>query len=205
MSPFWSTVSILLVLLNPFSLSVYLVHVLQEQPLRVLSQVLRRAASIAFVVFSLFAWSGERFFTDILAVRYAAFLIFGGLVFLLIGLKYMLEGTATLQSLRGEPAHLAGAIAMPFLIGPATVSASILAGARLPLWQAMLAILAALTLSVCGLLLLKLVLDHVRERNVRLIQRYVEITGRVAALIVGTVAVEMLMQGIDIWLSLRES
>src|SRR5690606_25829390 len=56
MSPFWTSVSVLLVLLNPFALSVYLAEVLQEQPFKDLTRILQRASLIAFGVFALFAW-----------------------------------------------------------------------------------------------------------------------------------------------------
>ncbi len=200
MTAFWSSVSVLLVLLNPFALSVYLAEVLQEQAFGVLVGVLKRAALIAFGVFAVFAWGGERVFTDVLGARFAAFLVFGGVVFLLVGIKLMLTGSAALDSLRGHPEHLAGTIAMPFMVGPGTVSAAVLTGAKLSLPFALGAIACSLLLTVLALLVIKLLFDHVRERNARLIQRYVEITGRVSGIVVGTVAVEMLMQGVQAWL-----
>ncbi len=195
MAAFWSSVSVLLVLLNPFALSVYLAEVLQEQAFGVLVGVLKRAALIAFGVFAVFAWGGERVFTDVLGARFAAFLVFGGVVFLLVGIKLMLTGSAALDTLRGHPEHLAGTIAMPFMVGPGTVT-----GAKLSLPFALGAIACSLLLTVLALLAIKLLFDHVRERNTRLIQRYVEITGRISGIVVGTVAVEMLMQGIQAWL-----
>jgi multiple antibiotic resistance protein len=200
MAAFLSNVSVMLVLLNPFALSVYLVDVLHERPIGVLFGILRRAALIAFAVFVVFAWGGERIFTGVLGVRFAAFLVFGGIVFLLVGIKLMLSGSSALDTLRGEPEHLAGAIAMPFMVGPGTVSAAVLAGVQLELGYALGAIASSLVLTVLALLGIKFVFDRVRERNARLIQRYVEITGRVSGIVVGTVAVEMLMQGIQTWL-----
>lgn len=201
MDEFLSSVSILLVLLNPFALSVYLIDVFHQQPPAAVARIVTRASIITFVVFALFAFTGERVFTDVLHVRFAAFQIFGGVVFLLIGIRFMLSGAGALEVLRGPPEHLAGAIAMPFMIGPGTVSASILAGARLEVPTAIGAIGVALVTTVITLLVINAILAHVRERNARLIERYVEITGRVAAVIVGTVAVEMILSGVELWLS----
>jgi small neutral amino acid transporter SnatA (MarC family) len=39
----------------------------------------------------------------------------------------------------------------------------------------------------------------VRPRREALIQRYIEIAGRITALVVGTIAVDMIMQGIRSW------
>ncbi len=202
MTEFWASVSIMLVLLNPFALSVYLAEVLEAHPLRVLAGILRRASLIAFCVFALFAWGGERIFSEVLGVRYAAFLVFGGLVFLLVGVKLMLSGSRALDALRGEPEHLVGTIAMPFMVGPGTVSAAVWAGAKLELAWAVGSIACSLALTVIGVLVIKVIFDHLRERNARLIQRYIEITGRISAIVIGSVAVEMLMQGIETWLKL---
>ena len=46
---------------------------------------------------------------------------------------------------------------------------------------------------------LKKVHDIVRTRNEPLIERYVEVAGRIVALVVGTYAIEMIMQGASVW------
>jgi multiple antibiotic resistance protein len=91
---------------------------------------------------------------------------------------------------------------MPFMIGPGTVSAAVLVGSRLTPPLALLSLGTALVLASVCLVGIKLMLDRVRELNSRLIERYVDIAGRVAALIAGSVAVEMIMQGFDSWLAL---
>ena len=48
---------------------------------------------------------------------------------------------------------------------------------------------------------LKASYDFVRPRRATLAQRYTEIAGRITALYVGTVAVEMIMQGIKTWVN----
>jgi len=52
-------------------------------------------------------------------------------------------------------------------------------------------------------LLLKALHDLVRARDERLVERYVEIVGRISALVIGTIAIEMVLQGIDSWLATR--
>ena len=46
---------------------------------------------------------------------------------------------------------------------------------------------------------MKYLYDYVRERNELLVQRYIEIAGRITALIVGTFAIEMIMRGLEGW------
>lgn len=65
--------------------------------------------------------------------------------------------------------------------------------------MACLAVLLAVTISIVIMLLLKSTFDFVRPRSERLVQRYIEIAGRVTALYVGTISVEMIMQGIKTW------
>ena len=36
--------------------------------------------------------------------------------------------------MRGAPEHLAGTIAMPFMIGPGTISAAVVTGMGVPYW-----------------------------------------------------------------------
>ncbi len=196
-----TSATLLLVILNPFALSVYLIEVIEEQSFGAVAQILLRASLISGAVFALFAWAGESVFTKVLHVRFGAFQIFGGLVFLIVALRFMLSGREAVTMLRGEPERIAGAVAMPFMIGPGTVSAAILAGLHLATPLALIAIAAALAVTVLVLLTIKFVVDRVRTRNARLVERYVEVTGRIAAILAGTIAIEMIFDGIEGWLT----
>lgn len=197
---FIQSVLFLLVLINPFLVSVYLIDLIRGLEFPVFTRILSRAMVISTVAYVAFAWGGDRIFEDLLQVRFAAFQTFGGVVFLLIAVRSMLVGGQVMIELRGDPEHLAGAIAMPFMIGPATVSACVLIGAQSPMWMASLGIVTAVLATTIVLLGLKIVFDHVRERNYRLIERYMDIVGRVSAILLGTIAVEMIFRGLDSWL-----
>jgi small neutral amino acid transporter SnatA (MarC family) len=118
---------------------------------------------------------------------------------LLIALQFVFRGPTAIELLRGESEHLAGAIAMPVLIGPGTISACVLIGQRHDPLCACGIILICTALSITAMIGMKMVHDYVRPRNARLIERYTEITGRIAALYVGTVSVDMIMQGVRAW------
>jgi multiple antibiotic resistance protein len=148
--PFVKSATLLFVLLNPFLLSIYLLEMIRTLDGPTFNRVLIRGALIASVVFVIFAVGGDAIFQDLLQVRFASFLIFGGILFMIIGLGFALRGPDELTILRGKPEHLAGAIAMPFMVGPGTVSASVLAGARLSVGWAITAILAAMASTVLG-------------------------------------------------------
>jgi len=190
---------LLFALLNPFLMSIYLIDLITDLGPRVFVRLLARGAMISGVVFMLFAWGGDAIFSQYLQVRFASFQVFGGIVFLLIGVRFVFSGADAMRTVRGQPEHIAGSIAMPFTIGPGTVSASVVIGARL-VRNAAAVILITLALTVLLVIAIKIAHDYVRERNARIIDRYMEIVGRLSALLIGTIAVEMVFEGLGSWL-----
>lgn len=200
MSAFLRSTVLLLVILNPLALAVYLLDLFRHNSLRTVVRILLRAAGISGAVFSVFVCTGQAVFQNVLQVRFAAFQVFGGVLFLVLALRFMLGGSQTLVVLRGPPAQVAGAVAMPFLIGPGTVSAATLAGLKLPALLAIGAVASALAAVVIVLGVLKALFDVVSVRNAPLVERYVEIASRVSAMVVGSIAVEMIFDGIGSWI-----
>jgi len=199
-SAFLRSTVLLLVILNPLALAVYLLDLFRHNSLGVVLRILLRAAAISGAVFSVFVCTGQAVFRDVLQVRFAAFQVFGGVLFLVLALRFMLGGSQTLVVLRGPPAQVAGAVAMPFLIGPGTVSAATLAGLKLPAPLAIGAVVSALATVVIALGALKALFDIVSARNAPLVERYVEISSRVSAMVVGSIAVEMIFDGVGAWI-----
>jgi small neutral amino acid transporter SnatA (MarC family) len=191
---------LLFALLNPFLMSIYLLDLITDLGRGVFVRVLARGALISAVVFSIFAWGGDAIFSEYLKVRFASFQVFGGVIFLLIGIRFVFSGAEAMRGVRGQPEHLAGSVAMPFMIGPGTVSASVVLGAQLPVLDDVLIICLVLDLSVLLVTAIKLAHDYVKDVNARLIDRYVEVVGRISALLIGTIAVEMLFEGLGTWL-----
>lgn len=202
MGPFIKSATLLFILLNPFLLVVYMLDVFQKLPRRTFRRVVLRAGLIATAVFAVAALLGDVLFRDILQAQFASFQVFGGIVFLMIAVRFVFEGTSTIPALRGESQHIAGAIAMPVMVGPGTIGASIVIGKRLPQLHAVLAVAAAVLASVLAIIVLKYVHDFVRTHNEKLLERYIEVTGRVMALIVGTFAIEMIMRGVQGWVEM---
>ena len=149
---FISSVTLLLMLLNPFLLILYLIDLVQDLDKDQFRNVLIRAGLISTSVFSIFALVGDALFEDILQARFASFQIFGGIIFLLIGIQFMFTGPSALRAIRGAPEHIAGSIALPIMIGPGTVSASVLAGSRLSPGLAVLSIALSVLVTVVTIL-----------------------------------------------------
>jgi len=190
--------SLLFVLLNPFLMSIYLMTLIRELAFRDFWAVMLRAHLISVVVFIVFAIAGERIFEEVFKVRFASFLIFGGIIFLLIGVRSVFSGKIVLFETRGDPEHLAGSVAMPFMIAPGTISASVLVGASLPPVHSALAVAMAVSASLCSIVLFKYIHDPLVARHERLLNRYVEIIGRVVAIFTGTYAIEMIVRGCEV-------
>jgi multiple antibiotic resistance protein len=193
---------LLFVLLNPLLMSVYLINIIRETPLSLFNRIILRASITSTVAFLLFAWLGEFIFTDIFHVRFSSFLIFGGILFLIIGLRMMLTGSAAVTPLQGgDPSRVVGTIALPFMIGPGTISASVIIGKRIQdPTSAFFAIIIAVVAAAVSLVVLKVLHDFVQTKKKELLARYLDVTGRVIAMFTGTYAVEMILKGAEIWI-----
>lgn len=195
-SPFISTFILFFSLLNPFLMSIYMIGLIRHTETRVFNKALIQGSLIAYVVFLLFAWGGEAIFNRYLNVRFESFLIFGGLIFLVIGYRYVFQGADTIGEMRGAPEDLAGTVAMPFMIGPGTISAAVVTGMSMPLLEAAIVIALVLFVSCSVLIAMKFSHDHLRYRHAKYIDRYFDIVGRLASLLIGTIAVDMIVNGV---------
>jgi len=202
MEQFTQSLLLICVLLNPFIMSVYLLSLIKEVPLGQFSSIMFRAGLISFIVFFLFAWVGEVIFDSVLQVRFLAFMIFGGITFLIIGVRLILGIGPPMATINPQSREIAGAIAMPFIVGPGTISASVIAGTQLGLLRSTIAIALGLTLALGSIILFKKLHDFVQKRKERYVERYVEIAGRITALFTGSFAVDMILKGIERWVQL---
>lgn len=193
------SISLLLVLLNPFLVIIYLVDVIEKLDKERFYKVLIRAGGISSVTFCLFSILGDVIFKSVVHAEFASFQIFGGIIFLIIALQFVFKGPRAIEILRGESEHIAGAIAMPIFIGPGTISVSVIIGKRHESLVACGVIIVSVSISILTMLILKYLHDYVRKHNEALIERYIEIAGRITALIVGTISVEMIFNGIKVW------
>lgn len=201
MDSFTRSFLLLFVLLNPFIMSVYLLELVQTLDKRRFASQLLRAGFISLVVFLLFAWAGDAIFEDVLQVRFLSFLIFGGITFLIIGTRLILGLGPPVESLRpAKGDDVSASIAMPFIVGPGTISASVLAGTRLDPVRATTAIGLALAAALVAIIVFKWLHDYARTHHEEFLHRYAEIAGRVAALFTGSFAIEMILTGVEGWL-----
>jgi multiple antibiotic resistance protein len=196
---FLHSTALLLIILNPLLLIVYVVGLVQELSLRTFAGVLIRGGLIATGVFAAFALLGDLVFAGLLKAEFASFQIFGGVTFLIVGINFMLKGNQAIPGLRGPVNSAAVSFAMPILVGPASVSASVIIGKVLSPFLAVVAVALAVAISVAVMIALKHLHDLVRPRSGQLVERYIEIAGRLVAFVVGTYAIELIMKGTTVW------
>lgn len=200
MNQFVESILLLFVLLNPFLIIVYLIDIVKTKTSVVFRKVLIRAGLISYIVFTLFAILGDTIFNVFFNASFASFQIFGGVVFLLIGLQFVFKGGAAIEVLRGESEYIAGAIAMPIFIGPGTISYSVLIGKKLSKLEAALSIGITVFSCISIIYLLKLLYDRLHQKKEKLVEQYFDIAGRITALLIGTISIEMIMNGLKYWI-----
>ncbi|SHK04801.1 Small neutral amino acid transporter SnatA, MarC family [Reichenbachiella agariperforans] len=198
---FYDSLGLMLFMLNPFLLIVYLIDLIEELDSKTFATVLIRAGIISGGCYVIFAVLGNEIFNTLFKADFASFQIFGGIIFLITGVKYVFDGNKAIKSLRGEPKYVQGGIVMPIMVGPGTISASIIVGQRLDYVPAIGIILVSLVVCITTVILLKELYTKVKKKNEALLLKYIDIIGRVAALLIGTFSIEMIMSGIKAWVA----
>ncbi|MCF8998764.1 MarC family protein [Acinetobacter nectaris] len=188
--------ALLFSLLNPFLMSIYMVGMIRNTDAKIFNKALIQGSFIAYAVFVFFAWGGEAIFNRYLNVRFESFQIFGGIIFLVIGYRYVFQGADTIGDIRAAPEHLAGTVAMPFMIGPGTISAAVVMGMDIKIWGAIAVIAVTLLLTSSILMLMKFLHDNLRYKHAKYVDYYFDIVGRLSALLIGTIAIDMIVTGI---------
>tara|TARA_B100001113_G_scaffold329456_1_gene304349 strand:- start:393 stop:1010 length:618 start_codon:yes stop_codon:yes gene_type:complete len=195
---FFDILILLLVMFNPFLMSIYLIELIQSLSSKRFSYVIFRAFWISSLIFIGFAFSGDYLFQSVLQIHFGSFMIFGGILFTLISLQQMISGPKSINLLRGPIEHIGGAATLPFMLGPGTISTSIYAGSVLsPTWT-IIVIVSASLLSAFSLIMLKVLFSRVAIKKHDFMESYINIIGRMMALIMGSIAVNMIIKGIQL-------
>ena len=89
---------------------------------------------------------------------------------------------------------------MPIFIGPGTISYSVIIGERHDKLTAIAAITIAILLCITIIISLKKIHDKIQTQKEELIEQYIDIAGRVIALLLGTISIELIMSGLSFWI-----
>jgi multiple antibiotic resistance protein len=186
-----------LILLNPFALFVYLNPVISELSLRDFFQVLLKASLVSFFIFVVFAAFGITIFEDIWSIRFESFRIFGGIVIITYALVFIIQGKTSFFTLKGSLDHLAAEIALPFMVGAATVSLSVVIGNSISFPGAILAIFIPLIVNICAIMLLVLVKFRMLRPKARFVfDKMVVFLLRLNGFFVGAIGIDLIVTGV---------
>ena len=184
------------IILNPFSQVLFLWDLMNTLTLRQFAGVYARASLLSWGVYALFALTGEFLFVEVFQVSIEAFRIFGGLIVFLIALRYFTQGGGSNQFFRGEPAEMATSIAIPFMIGPATIWVSILIGRGFAFPFDILQIAGVLLLNFLLVVLAQRLIAPLKGARDSLAGAYFTILMRTSALFIGAIGVQMILTGL---------
>lgn len=193
---------LLLVMLNPFATMLYLSDLMQERPAREFLAIYNKASVFTLLILYAFALTGDFVLDTLFQVSLPAVQIFGGMTIGMAAFTYIMQGPEGIKLFKGDIATIAQHIALPFLVGPGAIWVSISIGRSYPAWVSLLMIVAALAISGAAVLIYLALIKRASGHEVmtRLLS-YFQMAMRLNALLIGAVAVQMILSGIESFLA----
>jgi small neutral amino acid transporter SnatA (MarC family) len=187
----------MLVMINPFAQVVYLHDLMTKLSFRDFAQIHLRATLLSLGVFALFAVAGETILNSVFQVRLAALQIFGGLIMLYVAHRYITNGAGSNLLFNGDISTLSQEITLPYMVGPGTIWVSILIGHSFPVHIALLILTACVTINMIFVVSVRGIYARLESKKETFLGKYFSILMRVNALLIGAIAVEMILRGIE--------
>jgi multiple antibiotic resistance protein len=192
------TIAEFLVLLSPFALFLYLRPVMQELSHQDFIKVLFRASVISFVIFFVFLVSGDYIFRQILNIHFESFQVFGGIIIFSIAYLFIMKGQKAFFTLKGSLDDLAAEIALPFFVGAATISLTILMGNRFSTVTGTILLTIIFSINFFSILFLKYLRDRIKKEKLKVaFDKNMEILLRLNGFFIGAIGINMIIQGIN--------
>jgi len=189
---------LLLVMLNPFATVLYLTNLMQERSRREFTDIYLRAALFTFIILWGFALTGDFVLDKMFQVSLPAVRIFGGITIFMAAYTYLMQGPEGIKLFRGDVNTIAQHIALPFLVGPGAIWVSIQMGQDFGPVLSLGMILGALAVSTAvTFLYAALVQESAGKVALTRIMSYFQMAMRLNALLIGAVAVQMVLSGIQ--------
>ena len=102
MSDIFQSSILLFVLFNLFSVIIYLMDMAEKLNKKQFFRILIYAGIIAGAVYSCFAVLGDAVFGQVMQAEFVSFQIFGGVIFLLIGLRFFPRGPSSIKFIKND-------------------------------------------------------------------------------------------------------
>jgi multiple antibiotic resistance protein len=161
-------------------------------------KVLLKATVISFLIFLVFLATGDFIFREILDINFEAFRIFGGIIIFSIAYLFIMKGEKGFFQLRGSLDDLASEIALPFFVGAATISLTILMGQQFVLLTSVFLLMVILAINFFIILILKYLRDRINKKKLQVaFDKNMEILLRLNGFFIGAIGINMIIRGIN--------
>jgi multiple antibiotic resistance protein len=171
---------------------------MQELTHRDFIKVLAKATVISFAIFFVFMVSGDFIFKQVLNINFEAFRIFGGIIIFSIAYLFIIKGKKGVFQLRSSLDELASEIALPFLVGAATISLTILTGHKFSPAIGTLLLSLILSVNFFSILFLKYLRDRIKKNKFKVaFDKNMEILLRLNGFFIGAIGINMIINGIN--------
>lgn len=187
-----------LAVLNPFALFIYLQPLMKDLTKKNFAYVLFKASITSFLIFALFALTGNFIFANILHIKFEAFRIFGGIILFSIGFLFIVKGQRAVIQMKENLDDLASEIALPFMAGAATISFAILIGDAHQPVEALTGIFLIMLINYVVLVFFDFIRDNITLKKFRVaFDKNMIILMRLNSFFIGAIGVNMVITGIN--------
>lgn len=182
--------------MNPIALFIFLLPIKQERGLVDFIKIVMQASLIAFSIYIMFAVFGQEIFSSVLKVDFNSFRIFGGIVLLGFSLTTIVGGKKSMVATKGQINDIAAQIALPFMVGAATITMSILMARELGQIAAIFLIGSVMSITF-GMVVMLALIRHNLKGNYKIgLDRILDIAMRMNGFFVGTIGVDLIISGV---------
>lgn len=192
----WQDMITFVAILNPLALFLYLLPVMRQLSNADFTKVLIKASFISYAVFAIFAATGMFIFDYVFQIKLDSFRIFGGLLFTYIAGAFIIQGGAAFIQLRENLDDTASHIAMPYMVGAATISLSILMNVKYSYFS-YLYLAISMCIAFAVIIILKYIRALIEKKAGRAVfDKNVSLFMRINAFFIGSIGIDMIVTGI---------
>ncbi len=193
-----SSITEILVMLNPFALFLYLDPIRKDLTHRNFMLVIFKATIISFFICLIFFFFGDLIFTQVFRIEFESFRIFGGIIIFSYAYLFIVKGQKALIMIKENLDDLASEIALPFMVGAGTISLSILLSQRHTLWIGTLSLVIIFTINFLVLFVLKKFRDSIEGKKFKTaFDKNMEVLLRLNGFFIGAIGINMVLTGIN--------
>ncbi len=187
-----------LVMLNPFALFVYVKNVREELPDSDYYKILVKANIQSFIIYTFFAVTGAFLFNSVFRIDFESFRIFGGIVLFSLGLVMIIQGRKSVITLKGSLDDIASEVAIPFIVGPGSITVSIIIGNDFSPFFAVGIIALAMLVSFYIVYILSIMRKRLLHEKARMtFDKKLGVFLRLNGFFIGSIGINMVVTGIN--------